>query len=246
MNEQISEFDWSPLGEAFWIEAQKTTGASDLQVRFACCRHRGMSASGSARAAGYTGDNDTIRQAGSRAAKTTAVMELLSLAAAEAGGGDDGVVGTDEARRILSRLARGSDPNARIRAVEMLQKLDTRTDGESPDDDGLGPWRVERDYLLQDNGAVAYVLMFIDRHLMGNIGNLCLLHDTHALMIRQRFGPELWQVCRDRLSETGKADLDKKLADRNWQLEARRKVWAEVGVILDAQGQFRTGAVYAS
>jgi hypothetical protein len=125
MNEQTKEFDWSPLGSGFWEEAKKTiTGASDMQVRFACCRHRGMTAVGSAKAAGYSGDADSIRQAGSRAAKSTAVMNLLALAQAEQAGGDDGTVSPQEARRILSRLARGSDPSVRIRAVELLAKLE--------------------------------------------------------------------------------------------------------------------------
>jgi hypothetical protein len=64
-----------------------------------------------------------FRQAGSRAAKTTAVMNLLALAKA-ANGGDDGTVSPAEARRILSRLARGSDPNVRIKALESLSKLE--------------------------------------------------------------------------------------------------------------------------
>jgi hypothetical protein len=125
MNEQtFSEFDWSPLGEGWWLEAQKTCNATDLQVRFCCARTRGMTASGAAKAAGYTGDATTIRQAGSRAAKSTAVMNMAALAAAEGRGGDDGTVGPAEARRILSRLARGSDPSVRIRAVELLAKLE--------------------------------------------------------------------------------------------------------------------------
>jgi hypothetical protein len=124
MNEQTTEFDWSPLGSGFWEEAKKTTGASDLQTRFACCRHRLMTAVGAAKAAGYSGDADSIRQAGSRAAKSTAVMNLLALAQAEQAGGDDGTVKGPEARRILSRLARGSDPSVRIRAVELLAKLE--------------------------------------------------------------------------------------------------------------------------
>jgi hypothetical protein len=133
------EFDWSPLGEAFWTEAAATTGATMLQARFACCRHRGMTATGAARLAGYTADGDGIRQSGSRAAKSTAVMNLLALAVAEAGGGDDGLVDAPEAKRILSRLARGSDPNVRIKALESLNKLDrderaaTRGQEEAPD-----------------------------------------------------------------------------------------------------------------
>jgi hypothetical protein len=125
MDEQTADdFDWSPLGSGFWDEAQKTAGASALQTRFACARARGITAAGAARAAGYTGDRQTIRQAGSRAAQSAAVMRLLALAQAEQAGGDDGTVSPAEARRILSRLARGSDPSVRIRAVELLAKLE--------------------------------------------------------------------------------------------------------------------------
>src|SRR5262249_29349801 len=119
-----TEFDWSPLGEAFWKEAAGTVGATPLQAKFACCRQRGMTATGSARASGYSGDKVSIRQAGSRAAKSTAVMNMLALARAQTGEGPDGVVGGAEAKRILSRLARGSDPNVRIKALESLARMD--------------------------------------------------------------------------------------------------------------------------
>jgi hypothetical protein len=137
MNEQTSEFDWSPLGASFWLEAQKTVGASDLQTKFAACRYRGMTAVGSARAAGYTGDAAALRQAGSRAAQGTAVQHLMALGKAEARGDDNGHVGLEEARSILSRLARGSDPNVRIKALESISRLDRdeRSHRSEPDED---------------------------------------------------------------------------------------------------------------
>src|SRR5262249_2406039 len=123
--ETVTEsFDWSPLGEGFWTEAAATVGATPLQAKFAACRHRGMTAAGSARASGYSGDKVSIRQAGHRASKSTAVMNLLALAKAESGEGPDGVVTGAEAKRILSRLARGSDPNVRIKALESLARMD--------------------------------------------------------------------------------------------------------------------------
>ncbi len=126
MSDETESFDWSPLGESWWTEAAATTGASVLQARFACCRHRGMTATLSAKLAGYSGSNDSIRQVGSRTSKTTAVMNILALAVAETGQGDENIVGGAEARRILSRLARGSDPNVRIKAIESLNKFEER------------------------------------------------------------------------------------------------------------------------
>jgi hypothetical protein len=61
-NMDEADFDYSPLGESFWNEAAATTGATELQKKFACARHRGMTASGAARAAGYAGDDDSIPQ----------------------------------------------------------------------------------------------------------------------------------------------------------------------------------------
>jgi hypothetical protein len=124
MSDKASDFDWSPFGESWWLENQKTVGASDLQVRFAASRYRGMNAAAAARAAGYMGDALATRQAGSRAAQSTSVQHLMALARAEARGDDNGHVGLDEARSILSRLARGADPLTKIRAIESLAKID--------------------------------------------------------------------------------------------------------------------------
>jgi hypothetical protein len=118
------EIDWGELGEVWWREAGANCHATEQQIIFALHRHKGMTATGSARAANYAGDDATIRQAGHRAAHSTAVMGLLSMAKAETGQGPDGNVTMDEAKQILSRLARGSDPNVRIKAIESLSKIE--------------------------------------------------------------------------------------------------------------------------
>jgi hypothetical protein len=118
------EIDWSPLGEDWWLEAGANCHATRQQIVFALHRHKGMTATGAAKAANYAGDETTIRQAGHRAAHSTAVMGLLSMAKAETGKGPDGNVTMNEAKQILSRLARGSDPNVRIKAIESLAKIE--------------------------------------------------------------------------------------------------------------------------
>ena len=119
-----TELDWGELGEAWWREAGANCHETEQQIIFALHRHKGMSATGSAKAANYAGDDATIRQAGHRAAHSTAVMGLLSMAKAETGKGPDGNVTMTEAKQILSRLARGSDPNVRIKAIESLAKIE--------------------------------------------------------------------------------------------------------------------------
>jgi hypothetical protein len=116
------EIDWAPLGEDWWREAGANCHATEQQIIFALHRHKGMTATGAAKAASYAGDDATIRQAGHRAAHSTAVMGLLSMAKAETGQGPDGNVTMDEAKQILSRLARGSDPNVRIKAIDRANR----------------------------------------------------------------------------------------------------------------------------
>jgi hypothetical protein len=126
MSDEQTDFSWTPLGEKFWRDAAAscTHKPSEQQLRFAVCKHDDLTASDAAKRAGYVGDAERIRQAGSRANKTTAVQELLSYAFAETGTGDDGVVKNGEAKRILSRIARAGDNNAKIKSLESLAKIE--------------------------------------------------------------------------------------------------------------------------
>jgi hypothetical protein len=199
MAEQI-DFDWSPLGRAFWEEAQKTTGASDEQTRFAVGRFRGMSATGAARDAGYAGEGVTLRQAGHRAAKSTKVMELLALASVE--GGIDGTVDAKEARQILSRLARGSDPSVRIRALEALAKMDEAARGPI---ENYNLWRPDR-YIVEwltvfpapFAPLVAGLMALFPGKIAPGAGNFLVAPLVNALApyIREMY-PDVWKVVRE-------------------------------------------------
>lgn len=117
-------FDWSPLGPDRWQEIARELGATDRQLKFAAARFRGCSATEAARQAGVTANSPVaLRGAAHSMSRTNIVMKLLLLAGGEADG-DVGNVNRHEARQILSRLARGSDPTVRIRALETLAKLD--------------------------------------------------------------------------------------------------------------------------
>ena len=124
--ETTDDFDWNPLGAAWWADAGKQLGAKPRQIMFATAKHRGCSNTEAARQAGYGGgDSNSIRSTGYRLARSNITERLLAFAAAEASGqGYDNTVNRDEAKRILSSLARGSDPSVRIRACEQLAKMD--------------------------------------------------------------------------------------------------------------------------
>jgi hypothetical protein len=229
-------FDWSPLGEAWWREAAETFKASERQLRFAAAKHRGCSHTGAAREAGY-GTGETVRQVASRAAQTRIVRSLLAFAEAEVGragkNGAETIVDAHEAKRILSSLARNADPTIRIRAVEGLSRLDDREVelGRAPDSDGFAPWRVVRDHLQLPNGGTAIMLMWVGE---GNtLASLPLLHDVRNRVIAEGYG-DLWERIRSGYSQSTRVWLDAHVNDPEWQLEARRQLWKEIGIDIDA------------
>ena len=117
-------FDYSPLGQSWWIQTVREFCASDKQTKFAASKHRGCSNTRAAEESGYTATTEAgLRTTGYRLFRSNIVQRLLAMTVAE-GGGPDGTVDAAEARRILSSLARGSDPSIRIRSVEALAKLD--------------------------------------------------------------------------------------------------------------------------
>jgi hypothetical protein len=227
MSEQQEQFLWGELGEAFWRENGASCRATETQIKYACSRHQGANKSKAAALAGYKGTPEALRSQGVRAEGTQAVDALLTLAAAAESPGDEDTVTEKQIDRKLAKLIKSPDGALSLKAMEYKERREERRRerGETPEDDGFFTWRLERDYACLPNGASAYLML-----IGGNIANLCLLHDTHHAVMQECDGPELWQRFYVRLSESARADLDRHMADPGWQLDARRKIWAELGM----------------
>src|SRR5665811_1638679 len=126
-NDSESEFDWP--------EAAQTVGASEKQVAFCQAVLSGSSNTAAARQAGYAGDDVQLRSAAYAVSRSGKVQALLSLARAGGAGVMDDILSDDEARRILSRMARQGDPQAKVRAITALERMAARTAG-----DGFADW----------------------------------------------------------------------------------------------------------
>src|SRR6185369_1641011 len=122
---ETDTFDYGTLGEVWWLQTGQQLGANVKQIRFAAAKYRGCSNTQAYREAGYEAANEGgYRTGGYRLARANIIERLLAFAAGDGGEGYDGSVDRAEARRILSSLARGSDPSVRIRAIEQLGKMD--------------------------------------------------------------------------------------------------------------------------
>jgi hypothetical protein len=118
-------FDWGQLPSDWWLQTAREIGADERQAKFAAAKFRNCSNSEAARLAGYgAGGAESTRSEGYRVSRSNKVTQLLALAAAEAGGGYDGSLTKQEARGILTAMARGSDPAIKIKAIELLAKMD--------------------------------------------------------------------------------------------------------------------------
>jgi len=220
-------FDWLALGKDWWLEAMETTRATLTQAKFACMRHAGATRTKAAEMSGYSAtDAQGLRTAGSRADDTKAVQDLLTMASAAAVSTTDAPYTVAEARQKIGRMVKTSlDPSTVIKGTELLARLDQvdRDRGQTPEDDGLTRWRIERDFLMQTNGGVAYVLMH-------GIAGCHLLHDTYSLLMQQEFGPEIWSRLYARLNDGAREQLDRNLANPKYQAEVRKTIWAEVDI----------------
>ena len=138
------DFPWDnlPGGEGRWKELGEATGASTLQLRFAVLRHGGASASSAARQAGYSGDSESIRRAGYAALRSSAVQNLLELAAVNAP--EDARISDKEIDAKIAKLIRSPDSNVSLKAMEMHAKRETaqasvvKEEELSPEDDARG------------------------------------------------------------------------------------------------------------
>ena len=126
---------WHPLGEQRWRELAEGTGASELQLKFAAARFGGATATAAARMAGYSGDGDSLRRAGNAAVRSTAVQNLLELAAINAPG--DARISDREIDAKIAKLIRSADSNVSLKAMELHAKRETSRQSSEPDVDEL-------------------------------------------------------------------------------------------------------------
>jgi hypothetical protein len=131
MTDEANTFDWGDeqgRGEHWWRSHAKSAGvSSELAIKFVVAKWRGCSNTEAARQSGARGQ---ATASGYRLARSREVARLYAVLNATEG---DCIANVDaaEARRILSGLARGSDPSIRIRAVEALGKMDERDAAEA-------------------------------------------------------------------------------------------------------------------
>lgn len=212
MSEQ--QFDWGPLGESWWRENGAACRASEKQIKFACSRHQGAHKNRAAELAGYSGDPDGLRSAGSRTDGSTAVQDLIALAAATEAGVADNPVTIHEAKRKVGKLVRSPDPAIALKASELFVKLEVaeKNRGEEPE----SSWEDDTRALLavKRNGlglcAMAFLGTVEEYAPRLDLSGIPLFADL-APSIAKTY-PELWAKIRALLDSDCQAVADRMAA----------------------------------
>jgi hypothetical protein len=208
------DFDWGQLPYEWWIETGKTVGADIRHLKFAAAKFRKCTNTQAAREAGFgTGNDQSTRSEGYRVARSNKINQLLALAAVEAGGGYDGTLSQQEARSILTAMARGGDPQVRIKSIELLNKLDIQeaTANAAKAEENLEENLAALITLVPEQGAGAFLALSGFIHAGGFIYGFPFLAEV-APIISRHF-PGDWQRWRAREKETWVTDhLDKMAA----------------------------------
>ena len=229
------DFDWGEKGEAYWRDLGAQCKGSEQQIRFACARHGGASATGAARLAGYDPGNDpaTIRQAGYKAIRTTAVAAMLALANAEDEPATTATKVMDKAGRTakLSAIAhkspRSDFANQSDRGDEQNGVAPAAL-SQTDDTDALGEDRMIRNLLQLPGGAAAAVCLQMGKGTA--ISRIALLHDVHTACMADPVSRVVWDMAVRKCTPTMQRDLRELLARPDWQLATREQLWREVDV----------------
>lgn len=104
-------------------EAAELLGLTEKQKLFALAKLKSATNEAAARSAGYGGTDQQLRTVGARTGQSDKVRSFLAWAKRGGAGAPDDPATGDELQRLLSRIARGGDKNAAIRAAEVLTRL---------------------------------------------------------------------------------------------------------------------------
>jgi hypothetical protein len=207
-------FDWGQLTQDWWLTTAKTIGANERHAKFAAAKFRGCTNTEAARQSGFApgGSEGSIRSEGYRLARANKIVQLLSLASAECGGGIDGCVTSAEAKQILSHLARGSDPSVRIKALDSLAKMQERDDAASrPDEPSLEDSLYAVINALPESGLGAAFALGTFFNATGNVINFKFLSEV-APIVAKNFPTEWARFCSKHPRGDWAADFLNKMA----------------------------------
>jgi hypothetical protein len=207
-----NEFDWGELGQDWWLKTAAQIGAASRHAKFAARKHAGATNTDAARQSGFGGGSEgSVRSEGYRLARSNKIMQLLALATAEAGGGYDGCVTAAESKQILSHLARGSDPQVRIKSIEALNKMQERELAAAASQPEMTPEEDTKVLLACPLGgllAVAAVYLGIAQQYgpRVNLGAFPLLK-TLAPNVKAEY-PEIWNRILSKFDSDTRCEAD--------------------------------------
>ena len=122
---EVDGFDWGSPGN-------RPMNANERQIAFCKAILKGYNQTQAAKAAGYVGDEKTLRSQGSRTFHSAKIRALLKMAR-ESDDGQEPEGTSEELRKLLWQEARrGGNPSSKVRAMELLAKYSNPLRSDQP------------------------------------------------------------------------------------------------------------------
>src|SRR5215471_6645066 len=116
---------YGALGREWWEKTGEEVRATSQQIKFAAARYNGATRSKAAALAGYCGDAQALRSAGSRTDDSDTVKSLIALAAASEVGTTEDQYTVAQAKLKVGNLVKHSrDPLIVFKGTEVLARLE--------------------------------------------------------------------------------------------------------------------------
>jgi len=187
---------YGALGQEWWEKTGEEVRATPQQIKFAAARYSGNTRSKSAALAGYSGNAQALRSAGSRTDDTDTVKSLIAMAAAAEVGTVESQYTVAQAKLKVGNLVRHSrDALIVFKGAEVLARLEREeAEANAKPEPSLEEQLADVITSVPESGCGAFLAMSTFRSKTGNLINYPFLAET--LPIVARYFPGEWQLWR--------------------------------------------------
>ena len=199
---------YGALGQTWWEQTGEEVRATPQQIRFAAARYSGATRSKAAALAGYSGDAQALRSAGSRTDDSDTVKSLIAMAAAAEAGTVESQYTVAQAKLKVGNLVKHSrDALIVFKGTEVLARLERdEAEANAKPEESLEETLAALICSVPESGVGAFLSMASFFSNANNLVNHPFLRQTAPIVAK--FYPTEWAEWRNKHREDWRSFLD--------------------------------------